>query len=422
MKLPHMFRVALATMVAVVVLSACLDGRVTDPMPTALPTPSSTLIGSVSPTHSSAALEPIEEQGSGFGSGPKLGEIAWRYNPPVVQNIGSVVAHDGTLYLDYSGGPHGSEIHVVDAKTGELEWRIEGASSPVVADGRIYYSRGCGLYAADLLTHQEVWRYETSCVRIYPRVVKEGIVYSDAFHGDEKISVSAVDANSNQQLWRFDVRRFALNLAHSDDNVYFSTYVATTYDAKHILSVHGLFALDSKSGAERWKFVPPGDEGIERRILDMAVSHGMVYITIISYTPSGVEYLYALDGKTGDVRWKFRPREYAHELRYVTAADDLVYLTTDGGYLHALDTQTGAEEWSFQAGNHLLAPTLVGDMLYLAVNKRPGPGHIYALESKTGKELGSLLLGSEITSAPVVLGDMLYVTQSHSGEYLTAVR
>src|SRR5688500_18139245 len=186
--------------------------------------------------------------------------------------------------------------------------------------------------------------------------------------------------------------------------------------------VEGLFALDASSGAEKWVVEPPGGKGNERIIRDMVISNGIVYCTITGYFPSGEEYLYALDGTTGEVRWKFRPREYTDQLNYLAATDQLVYLATGGGYLHALDARTGAKQWTFQAGNSFFAPQLANVVLYLAGNTRPGPGHVYALESKTGKELQRFLVGSEITSSPLVLGDTLYVTQAHSGEYLTAVR
>src|SRR6218665_2347749 len=65
-----------------------------------------------------------------------------------------------------------------------------------------------------------------------------------------------------------------------------------------------VFALDAKTGAELWKFAPQIDPGVSRKVCCGPVNRGVAVWQGLVYVASLDGYLFALDGKTGEVRWK----------------------------------------------------------------------------------------------------------------------
>src|SRR5690606_7822342 len=128
-------------------------------------------------------------------------------------------------------------------------------------------------------------------------VIDRGVIYSQ----DLASNVEAIDLKTGKTLWRtaYDLPSAGPNgLTVAAGRVY-----AATPDAA--------FALDQRTGKELWSVTLANGESSGS---DMAPGYhdGLVYVSTVPVTPETSDYsptdagvLYALDAKTGKQRWSF---------------------------------------------------------------------------------------------------------------------
>jgi outer membrane protein assembly factor BamB len=140
-----------------------------------------------------------------------------------------------------------------------------------------------------------IWRFPLRARSPYgsfastPLVV-DGVVYAQ----DLSSSVYALDSLTGRLRWVF--RAKAPNdgpngVAVSGGSVFGATDAA-------------VFALDRKSGARRWarRLVSRTEQFIDIAPL---VARGLVFVSTVGFAPGGRGALYALDRRTGRIRWRF---------------------------------------------------------------------------------------------------------------------
>jgi serine/threonine-protein kinase len=91
----------------------------------------------------------------------------------------------------------------------------------------------------------------------------------------------------------------------------------------------------------------------------------------------------------------------------------MVYAGNDD-QLYALDARTGEMRWSYKtAGKSVSEPVIVEDVVYVSDSSHEfplGPRHLYALDAATGDELWVFETRSTFLPAPGVGKDAIYVT------------
>ncbi len=110
---------------------------------------------------------------------------------------------------------------------------------------------------------------------------------------------------------------------------------------------HNLYALDTRTGHLRWRF--PTGGGV---VSSPAVAAGVVYVG------SHDENVYALDARTGRERWHFPTGDYVDSSPAVAAG--VVYVGSDDHNLYALDARTGHLRWRFQTGDAVHSSPTIG--------------------------------------------------------------
>ena len=100
--------------------------------------------------------------------------------------------------------------------------------------------------------------------------------------------------------------------------------------------------------------------------------------------------------------------------------DGVCVLNTESCTIFAIEARTGKHLWSYWLGDPLTsAPTIAGGRVFASYPQGatdgkpmpPGAHHaLAAFELKTGKVLWQLWLDSDVMSAPVAVGDFVYVT------------
>ncbi len=147
-------------------------------------------------------------------------------------------------------------------------------------------------------------------------------------------------------------------------------------------------------------------------------------------------YLYSLNKEDGSLNWKYKT---GGEVASVPAiSDGKVFFASRNGFFYALDAQTGEDVWKFQTGGEskfgavdmwgltpkgkyhtdpwdffLSSAAVYGNKVFFG----SGDGNIYALDTKTGKEVWKFKTGLGVHSSPAVYEGVLYCGSWDSNIY-----
>ncbi|MEA2204996.1 MAG: hypothetical protein QOE77_1772 [Blastocatellia bacterium] len=141
---------------------------------------------------------------------------------------------------------------------------------------------------------------------------------------------------------------------------------------------------------------------------DPIVADGILYFSL--YIGDG--YLYALDARTGEVRWRAKREKGVYSPP--TVADKTLYVGADSGIFYAFDLEKNQEKWRQTRMDQSMvegSPTVAEGVVYYAANN----GNLYALSTKTGELKWTFDAKSQYLSAPAVSDGMIYFTNR---EYL----
>ena len=167
-----------------------------------------------------------------------------------------------------------------------------------------------------------------------------------------------------------------------------------------------LYALNGRTGRGVWWFRGSGLE-----LTDPATSDGMVYV-------GGMNYLIALDEKSGDERWRF---EAGGEISSPPVSiNGLLFFVSSDNYLYALNGRMGKELWRFGLKDLALFPPAVTDsrgdiIVYVGSGYRTEDFSLYAIDGRTGDEIWRIDTINNRPQVPVVSGegDRLFVGLLH---------
>lgn len=246
----------------------------------------------------------------------------------------------------HAGVYESSKIPLLD----RVKWKFKAGakvlSSPAVAGGSVYIGSGDHfVYALSAADGSVRWRYKTG-----------GAVSSSPAMSADTVLVSSLDGE--------------------------------------------VYALDAADGTLKWKFKTAGERrftapGIHGTMpkTEMMADPFDVFLsspTVVGqtvYVGSGDHHVYAIDARTGVLRWKFETGNVVHASPAVTGG--VVYVGSWDRNMYALDAATGALVWKFQTGDDTVAYNQVGiassaAVAYGTVFFGCRDGHFYAVDARTG--------------------------------------
>jgi outer membrane protein assembly factor BamB len=263
--------------------------------------------------------------------------------------------NDGTLYaVSYDG-----KLYALDAHTGGTRWkfatggerRFEGKglngwqpknqtipdpfdvflSSPVVAEGAVYFGSGDGnLYAVDTTTGELRWKYQTG------DVVHASPAYANntLYFGSWDSYFYAVNAATGKEKWRFHGGEDPI--IHNQVGFQSSPAVVdgVVYTGCRDAQLH---ALDAATGKENWHF----DNALSWVISSPAVTEGKVF-----FATSDSSLYHVVDAATGKPVLKQQDKAYMFSSPAI--AGDVVLIGILNGTLQARDLKTGEVLWNFE--------------------------------------------------------------------------
>lgn len=187
-----------------------------------------------------------------------------------------------------------------------------------------------------------------------------------------------------QRAWRFD----------SAGELYSSPVVAN--GLVYVGSKSGfLFALDLKTGETRWR-ADLGDNIIVKSspaVLDDRIIVGAGYS------------LFAFDPLTGKEIWRSSTPPLSESSP--SFANGKVYVASSTSSVYAFDVETGRQLWSLQTDGLIKSsPAIADEVLFVGTDD----GKLYAMSTKTGQTQWRFDTVGGIFSSPAVAGDLVYVT------------
>jgi len=229
------------------------------------------------------------------------------------------------------------------------------ASSPTVADGRVYVTTGAGAFALSLRDGTERWRHETAPATTDPTVGSGGELAPPVVAGDHVYlptadGVVALHADDGSAAWR------ATEAA--------ATGIPTVHDDALIVpTAEGLAGFDAADGHRRWT------AAVDATL--PAVADGTVVALDAGDGTVG------LDVTTGDRLWSTSTRAAF----YPVVADGTVVLGADGA-LVGVGLDDGAERWTVDrgSGRTFSAPVVTPETVYTVERPREAADATFALD------------------------------------------
>jgi outer membrane protein assembly factor BamB len=223
---------------------------------------------------------------------------------------------------------------------------------------------------------------------------------------------------------------------------------AVAGDLVYLAGYNGkVYAFVSSTGALRWVY--PREGNLDPIVGGMVASQGKVYFG------SADGNVYALDAATGDKLWSFETGDKIWSTPAIEG--ETIYITSFGKKLYALNTSDGSKKWEFDIGaTSITTPLIYENTVYIgsldrhvyAVDASTGSlrwrsevegskwfwakaaaynnviyapcldGKVYMFDAQSGREVANAAsLGSQISSAPVVVGDKVIVATEEGTVY-----
>ena len=322
----------------------------------------------------------------------------------------------------------------------ELLWtfKAEGAivSSPVVADGRVYFGSDDGnIYCVDFHTGESVWSYPTEYMIEAPPLVHDGLVYV----GSNDFFFYALDALSGELKWKFETYEKIVGSA----NVVRSPAGDRDWI---IIGSHDAFiyAVDAKTGEKIWEYETNDRVNGTPAVLDDKIVFGgcdtiLYVLDAATGQPSskielggdrhiaatvgidghevflghhGNEFV-SIDLETEAIRWVYPNPRFGFFSPPAITEKRVIFGGRDK-QLHCLDRDTGLALWTFPTRRKIdSAPVVCDDKVVFG----SGDGRLYIVRLEDGEELWSYDIGQSIFSSPAVVDGKIFVGANDGGLY-----
>ena len=316
-------------------------------------------------------------------SEPPVPALLWEYPLRQVEYPGSsylVSIDNGVVVV----GIRGSELHALDAKTGQVLWRRANESGQEwhyrLSDGVVY-----------LLQPRELDQILTKDVNGY--TVRSPVYGTEVF---------ALDARSGNEIWQYrpEPDRWP-------GRSFFS-------EGAMVVQSEPYFALDAETGRLLWEAHVTGVTNYASDSVIYEVGPGVT----------------ALDMTTGKALW----RQMHSSVEVLGAVDDIVLVRRPLDHLHGLDAKTGRTLWTHHQMGRSLWPTSEGDGVVIVQSKQLhscSPDHegicypvIYPIDEFCVVDMsnGKTLWCEEMEEYDYVtrLGDLVYLTSGNTGRVVNA--
>jgi outer membrane protein assembly factor BamB len=230
----------------------------------------------------------------------------------------------------------------LDANTGQLKWDFFAggniSTKPVVLNGTVYFgSDDTFVYALDAASGNLIWKYATGGpMNNSSPAIANGTLYI----GNRDGNLYALDLAVGTLKWKF----FADNISLEQSSPTVAdgmVYIGGWYNFLDFTQPGSLYAVDAETGDLKWKKLDNIGIGSNPVVAD-----GLLYITCDD------NYLYAVNVNTHAVAWS---SQILANGASPVVKEGIVYCGAGGvRSFYALNAKTGAIKWTFPVGEKAL--------------------------------------------------------------------
>ncbi len=300
--------------------------------------------------------------------------------------------HEGIIYVGTVDG----RVVAINSSTGNLEWSYSIAPGTAPSSGL-----SCGPTSAPAAI------YDTP-------VVDRDIVYIGTYSGQVLALNTSARSARGEDLplqTRYGEWKWDCPIDNAKSNAIVADLLVSE-DAIYVSSSNGrVYSLDKEFGDLNW----------ESKILDE--KYGKLWTSPVIqgdtlYVSTFDGHIYALSLETGELlNWSFESE--AGFASSPVIYEDTIFLGSFDRYLYAVKIGSDVPLWKFPeekpAGNWFWASPIVNEgIVYTGCLD----GKLYAIEAKTGEKLWEFDAGNSIVSSPVLLDNLLIVTDESGTVYV----
>jgi outer membrane protein assembly factor BamB len=316
----------------------------------------------------------------------------------------------------YIGSDNGYFL-ALSRKTSTVRWVFRAddpvASKPTVQGDLVFFSTKRGtLYAVYQHQHQqegkEAWRFTSQArtMRLYgggwDYFVSSPVVAGElVIFGSGDNHIYALLREKGSPVWKYDTGA-AVRSTPALDNKTGTVFCGTLAGE--------LYALDIKTGKVKWKFKTSGSKYFPKGEL---LFEPLVYKNTV-YVGSRDASFYAVNAGDGTLRWKVSDPKGAWYTTAAAAGDTVFAASSDGHYVQALDYAAGKEKWKFHADDLIFSTPLVHEgILYVGSHD----GYVYAVDARTGKMEWRYRADDDVLGSAVIDKGMLIIGSDDGNLY-----
>jgi len=254
---------------------------------------------------------------------------------------------------------------------------------------------GPNLFAIDGQTGKQLWSYATQGAISIPPTVGRTQVFVASDIGNRHY-LRAIDAKSGLLIWQY-TRDQPPECMCSQASILSGGLLFAQSDGHNLYA----FAPSGAAPSKRlWQFTGNG-----AKLTSPVVTDGFVVFG------SGDHNVYALDAKTGMVKW-------TGTTGYGFTADPVIHngvvvIGDQGGNIDGFDLKTGKSLWSFSAGAIDVAAVISGDTAYLVSEDHS----VYALNITNGQQVWQYSMDDYAEYSPILAGNLV-IAANRAGQLL----
>ncbi len=333
-------------------------------------------------------------QGIAESAAPAKAELAWTFNGGKPVKAAAAIAQGRVFFGDDDG-----MIHALELATGKEVWKFKTEASieatPLVLDGVVFLgSSDANVYALEAATGKLKWKYETG------DKVLGGANYAKSPNGEATwllvgsydASLHCIDAATGKAVW-----------THSTDN-YINGSPALLPTGEVLFG-----------GCDSYIHVLRLEDGAEVRQIESEayIASSVAVRDGIGYVGNYGNLVIAFDPKSGEIKWKYRDRNFPYFSSAAVTADRVIIGCRDKR-LHCLDRATGKAVWTFQTrGQVESSPVVCGDAIVVGSED----GRLYCVNLADGQERWAYETGAAVTASPAVSDGFIVIGAEDGNVY-----
>ena len=227
-----------------------------------------------------------------------------------------------------------------DYFTGKLKWKLPGFGLPstIGPDGTLYF-RTDRIRAVDPDTRQIKWE-SVPLEKGSSASLADGKLFLASTESSKKI---AIDTTTGKVLWEKNIGGSSVGIPA----------VGVT-DTSTLVQEGSYYAINSENGEEIWRFKTDEQDGQATPTIG---NEGTIYCG--TYDSQNKGKLYALDGTTGQLLWKYVKTAGIASVPAVDT-DETVYFGSWDQKIYAIDGKTGERKWRLSTNKSVNGFPVIG--------------------------------------------------------------